>query len=411
MAVRQTKKLTKAGIAKLPAPDPSGKQTLHWDAELRGFGVLCSAKTNAKSFVVQVENQSNIPRRTLDRIDRMPTDYNLGEVRERAKEWLRLLGQGIDPSNKKSAGGIDTLAEALASYLELRNGLRPATIRDYTRAVNLYFADWKDRPLRNITREMVEARHKEITQGVPAGRYSGSKRGKSMDGQATSNGALRVLRLLFNHAIDRDEKLGKNPVRLARGQWHREKRRSGIVKPTELPAFWQGIENLENPIHRDYLKIALLTGLRRNEAAALTWDEIDFEEKVVRLPEARAKTHEALDLPMSDLLHEVFVTRRAVGCDGPFVFPSDSKSGHIQEPRYALDQIAETTGIRVTVHDLRRTFITVAEGCEISFLALKALVNHSTGNDVTAGYTIMSQERLREAAQRVADRFRELIDI
>ncbi len=43
-------KLTKATIAKLPAPDPSGKQQLHWDDELRGFGVICSGVTTTKSF-------------------------------------------------------------------------------------------------------------------------------------------------------------------------------------------------------------------------------------------------------------------------------------------------------------------------------------------------------------------------
>ncbi|MBY0429773.1 MAG: hypothetical protein K2Q10_01125 [Rhodospirillales bacterium] len=32
---------------------PPGKQVLHWDADLKGFGVLCSGKTAAKTYVVQ----------------------------------------------------------------------------------------------------------------------------------------------------------------------------------------------------------------------------------------------------------------------------------------------------------------------------------------------------------------------
>jgi hypothetical protein len=35
------------------APDPSGKQVLHWSDELKGFGVLCSGTSGAKSYVVQ----------------------------------------------------------------------------------------------------------------------------------------------------------------------------------------------------------------------------------------------------------------------------------------------------------------------------------------------------------------------
>ena len=45
--------LTERSIAKLAAPDPSGKQSLYWDATLRGFGVLVSGTTNSRSYVCQ----------------------------------------------------------------------------------------------------------------------------------------------------------------------------------------------------------------------------------------------------------------------------------------------------------------------------------------------------------------------
>ena len=45
-------KLTGRSIARLAAPAPSGKQTVFWDAGLRGFGVLVSGRTTVKSFIV-----------------------------------------------------------------------------------------------------------------------------------------------------------------------------------------------------------------------------------------------------------------------------------------------------------------------------------------------------------------------
>jgi len=60
---------------------------------------------------------------------------------------------------------------------------------------------------------------------------------------------------------------------------------------------------------------------------------------------------------------------------------------------------------------LRRTHITVAEGCDISPFALKALVNHALGNDVTSGYVQMTAERLREPAELVCNRMKELCGI
>jgi hypothetical protein len=93
------------------------------------------------------------------------------------------------------------------------------------------------------------------------------------------------------------------------------------------------------------------------------------------------------------------------------VFPSPSKSGHVEEPKFPLALVAQATGVKVSAHDLRRTFITIAESADISPLALKALVNHALGGDVTSGYVITTVERLREPAQRVADRIKALCGI
>jgi hypothetical protein len=60
----------------------------------------------------------------------------------------------------------------------------------------------------------------------------------------------------------------------------------------------------------------------------------------------------------------------------------------------------------ISAHDLRRTFTTIAESCDISPIALKCLINHSIGNGVTEGYVQMSTERLREAAQKVCDKIK-----
>ena len=59
--------------------------------------------------------------------------------------------------------------------------------------------------------------------------------------------------------------------------------------------------------------------------------------------------------------------------------------------------------VAFTVHDLRRTFITIAESLDIPAYALKRLLNHATGADVTAGYIVASTERLREPMQKITD--------
>jgi integrase len=193
--------------------------------------------------------------------------------------------------------------------------------------------------------------------------------------------------------------------------WYPVPKREGLVKGDQLGDFYRAIDALPNKVTKHYLLLLLFTGMRRGEGAALRWDDVDFGLGVVRLPK-RTKAGRKLDLPMTDFVRGLLVARQAIGRDASgFVFPANSRSGHIEEPRFALRLVREASNITVTPHDLRRTYVTVAENTDISALALKALVNHSLGDDVTAGYVQMTVERLRGPAQRVADRLTELCGI
>jgi integrase len=85
------------------------------------------------------------------------------------------------------------------------------------------------------------------------------------------------------------------------------------------------------------------------------------------------------------------------------VFEGARPCGHINDPKKELETIKLISGLQFSCHDLRRTFISIAESLDISEYAIKQLVNHSTGTDVTAGYVIMDMERVREPMQRITD--------
>jgi hypothetical protein len=92
------------------------------------------------------------------------------------------------------------------------------------------------------------------------------------------------------------------------------------------------------------------------------------------IPAEMTKARRPLTLRMVDVVHSLLVARQALGRDR-FVFPANSASGHVEDP--ALDKVAERCGVYVSPHDLRRTYVTIAESCDISIMALKALLNHS----------------------------------
>jgi hypothetical protein len=69
---------------------------------------------------------------------------------------------------------------------------------------------------------------------------------------------------------------------------------------------------------------------------------------------------------------------------------------------YWRDQIIKQSGVSFSRHDLRRTFLTIGESLDIGMLTLKRLANHKTQeHDVTSGYIIATEDRLRVAANSI----------
>jgi integrase len=430
------KKLTEKAIASLKAPDPSGRQVMYWDTELRGFGVRVSGTTNDKGFVVQKAINGNTRRVTLGACNVL----SLAEARARAQGHLGDFARGIDPKAKRAKS--TTLGGALDDYLAAMKDLRPRTRDSYRAAIDGHLGIWKDRPLSSISRDMVERHHVAIASEVAARERAKAQgdaarweqRAKAAErkgwhvaaanhrrcaalarkrdtngGTVAANNAMKVLRALWNHAADRNPEIGSNPVKLKK-LWYPVEARTRHLKAEDLPAFHRAVTELESAVARDYLLLLLFTGLRRREAAALKWSDVDLKARVLHIAAAQTKAKRKLDLPLTDFVHDLLVTRRCLG-KTEFVFPANSRSKHIEEPKFHLGQIAKASGIRVSAHDLRRTFVTVAESCDISPIALRALVNHSLGRDVTSGYIQISVERLRDPARRVSDRLKQLCGV
>lgn len=83
-------------------------------------------------------------------------------------------------------------------------------------------------------------------------------------------------------------------------------------------------------------------------------------------------------------------------------------SGHIVEPRKFLQRVTAASGVSFTLHDLRRTYITIAESLDIPHYALKRFLNHRSSADVTGGYIIINVDRLRGPVELISERILEM---
>lgn len=380
-------KLTLSAIEKLPIPKTG--QVLYRDTEKKGLAVRVTP-SGKKSFVVDKwdKEKARVARIVISDVGELT-------VFQAKAEADKLIGQvvrgtnPVDERRKRHARGV-TLIDVFKAYLKARKNLAARTIYDYRRLMNAYLADWHDRAIADIDKDDIEARHEKVGQSSPA----------------QANYMARLLRALFNFASDKygteDEPfLTNNPVKRlnAAKAWYQVDRRQTYIKPTQLKAWFDAVK-LEEELARDYLYVLILTGLRRGEASRLSWKYIDLDHKTLTIPDPKNKQQHTL--PLSDYLLSI-LKRRKASQDGAWVFPGSGRTGHFEEPTKAVARVAEASGVSFTCHDLRRTFITVAESLDISAYAVKRLANHKTKNDVTSGYIMVDVERLREPMQRITD--------
>ncbi len=371
-------------------PHPEGGQITYWDGKQSGFGVIFGQR--AKTFIAQKDIHGRTVRYTIGRYGHFTPD----EARYIAKEKLYMMALGVNPNikDKEERARHITLAMVLMSYCDTRKNLNERTRRDYRYYIKKYLPDWLDLLMSEIDKNMILARHSEIGEN---------------NGKRVANGTMRVLRALFNHAHVQFDICPANPVSyLSRVKaWYPEKRRRSYVKPHQLKAWWEGVHSLGSDTQRDFLLLLLLTGLRRTEAASLRWDQIDFNDRTLTIH--KTKNGDPLILPLSTFLFNMLERRRKRYGNYAFVFPGPGKHGFLAEPKKSVYKVIAHSGVKFTCHDLRRTFITIAESLDISAFALKRLINHRM-TDITGSYIIMDAERLRGPVDRIAEYILEQVE-
>ena len=375
-------KLTKSTVDGLPLTEKG--QKVYFDTEMTGFALLVGR--TAKTYVAQRQIGTKTVRVTIGRHGIFTTE----EARREARQLLAAMAAGENPNEKRRqvAAAEVTLSRAFDDYFAARPDFKAFTVQTYRRVLDQYLADWRNYPLQEISSNMIADRHRKIAGET---------------GEPAANNAMRIFRAVYNLERIIHNALPPNPVErltLTRS-WYRERRRQTVIKPHELPAWFEAVNDLHHNDGRDFLLLVLFTGMRRSEALGLKWANIDLIEGALEVPET--KNGEPLILPLSDFLIDLFVGRQARTGDSPFVFPGPGKTGHLTEPKKFVANVRAASGVSFTLHDLRRTFITVAESLEISSYALKRLLNHKDERDVTSGYIVLSVERLRAPMQKITD--------
>lgn len=126
------------------------------------------------------------------------------------------------------------------------------------------------------------------------------------------------------------------------------------VSLKELPALLRKIDTLESQQTKLALKLVFLTFTRANELLKSTWDEINFDEALWRIPESRMKKRLALLVPLAPQAVAIFKELKEIGHGSEFVFPGRSYEKPMVSNTLlvALDTLGY--GGEMTSHGVRR---------------------------------------------------------
>jgi integrase/recombinase XerD len=149
--------------------------------------------------------------------------------------------------------------------------------------------------------------------------------------------------------------------------------------------------------HKLIIKMFYATGFRLSEVINLKWEDINFDEDVIKAKEAKGEKERIVSLASSlkDELKFYKYTKKAK--DNDYVF---SVSGHqmsIRAVQYAIKISVERAGIKKHIHphSLRHTFATHQLEDGVDIRKIQVIMGH---NDLstTARYTKVSTKQIKE---------------
>ena len=289
----------------------------------------------------------------------------LKAARKLASDALYELEQGRDPAQtkqaaraKSKAAKASTVRALCENYLHREAGkLRSGRLRKQT-LERLVYPAVGDIPLADLKRSHIVAMLDDIEDRC---------------GAKMADLTLAFVRKIFNWHASRVDDFN-SPITPAMGRYDAKANQgTRVLTDDELRAVWQATEGRE-PFHA-LVRFLLLTGARRNEARYLPFGEIDGA--VWTLPAARNKTKAELVRPLSKASQHVLQTTPTID-GGDLVFSHDGRRPmSFTQPTARLRTASGTAGWRV--HDLRRTFRTLASRAGINADVAERCLGHTIG--------------------------------
>lgn len=360
--------LTDRYVKSRPAA-PAGDRNDYADAIVPGL-VLRVTDHGHKSFALRARyplQPKNPTRRSLGDCGAITLD----QARQKAREWLELIGKGIDPKieaeRQKAAARrrqANTFACVAQDFLD-QHAVKLAKRAEAERIIKGEFVlRWAGRPITDIAPVEVSAAILAIV-----------KRGAPYQ----ARNSFSLLRLLFNWAIGQGSYgIDASPLeRLSvKALCGASEARERILTDAELLAVWDAAGEMGHP-YGPCFKMLILTGAREREIADLSWREVDVDKAMLIIPATRTKADRAHEIPLAPVALDLIKSLPRFA-SGDFIFTTTAGTKSINGFSKAKARIDRLSGVTDwKIHDLRRSMRTHLSALPVQDMVRELVIGHA----------------------------------
>jgi integrase len=371
-------KLTDRIIARIEVPSEGYR--IVWDSEVRGLGLRVT-QAGVRSFLLNYRFQRRERRYTIGQV---PV-WNIARARAEAIKLRQAIESGIDPiAVRQAERDTPTVAQALERFAEEHYPtLRASTQALYCGLIRTHIQpEFGKRLVTAVTEKDVRTFYNRLNARYPAG----------------ARQILNLLSALFAYAV----KWGDCPVNPVAGiKRERLPDRERYLNSEELARALAALD--ARPCSAaDIIKLLVLTGARKGEAAMATWDQFDLTAAVWTKPAHTTKQKRLHRVPLSDEAAALLRRMRASNpANALFVSKRTgepyTRSGAYLTLQFYWNEVRRAAGIPdVRIHDLRHSYASSLINNGLSLAVVGGLLGH-TSPHITSRYAHLADDTLRQA--------------
>lgn len=396
---------------------PIGREYFIWDADLPGFGLRVRV-SGASSYVFQYRaglgRGAPTRRLTLGRVGKLTPD----QARGLAKTALGEMALGGDPAADKAkerkAGSIAELVEKFLSHIEKKR--KATTYAGYRQVLNDILAQrFGTMAAHRLSLAELEALSESLSE-TPATANRLLAATSSMYGYAAkrqmvpkgTNPAYGIERFPINH---RDRHLSMGELESLGSALHVAET-EGVSWDTDLSAAGAKHLRKDQNAHRTVIcryaiaaiRLLLFTGCRLREILNLRWSEVDFENRLLHLPDSKTGKKKVV---LNSAAMAILKGLPRVGSVVIVGRDPEKPRSDLSKPWKAIRRQADL--VDFTLHDLRHSFASVGTAGGAGLPIVAKLLGHAS-TQMTERYSHLDVDPLRKASNRIAKRIAQGLD-